>query len=223
MTELPPICLATERARSLAFSPDGANLAVAPWRSRQVKLFDWPTGRPAAVLNGRCGDINRLTFSRDSSKLVTADTSSQVCILDRATRRERAHFQAHASGIAALVLSPDGALIATGSYLDAAIRLWDTEEGKPRGILPNGSDGVTGLGFSPDGAMLAVSRTDGVGTLWELASKRQIAEIRVSAGSLQAIAFSAEGLVLATAGSDGAVRCWDVAKLIGGKSHAATQ
>ena len=38
--------------------------------------------------------------------------------------------------------------------------------------------GVTGIAFSPDGTTLAQSRADGIASLWDLASARQIGAVK---------------------------------------------
>ena len=68
----------------------------------------------------------------------------------------------HDSGITAVAYSPNGNVFATASYVDVAIRLWDSASGEPRGSLPSVLAGVTGLAFSPDGTTLALSRRTGM-------------------------------------------------------------
>jgi WD40 repeat protein len=215
--EQEPLSLGTMAARYVVFSPDGAMLAVATWKSSNVILYDWRAARQIAVLDGHGGEVNILAFSPDGSKLVAADSTSQVGIWELASRKTRARWQAHPTGMSALAHSPNGTLFATASYLDDAIRLWDSTDGEPRGILQGAATGVTGIAFSPDGTRLAQSRTDGMASLWDLASARQIGAVRASADSLQAIAFAGDGRMFATSGFDGAVRYWDVAKAIVGE------
>jgi WD40 repeat protein len=215
--EKEPLSLGTEAARYVVFSPDGATLAVAARKSHKITLYDWRRGRRVAVLDGHDAEVNILAFSPDGSKLVAADSTSCVCIWELASRQVLARWNAHASGISALAHSPKDGLIATASYLDDAVRLWDSASGEPRGILQGPTTGVTGIAFSPDGTTLAHSRSDGVASLWDIATARQVGTVKAFKASLQAIAFARDGRVFATSGFDGAVRYWDLAQAIGGE------
>ena len=97
--EQEPLSLGTKAARYVVFSPNGAMLAVATWSSHKVTLYDWRDARPIAVLDGHAGEVNILAFSPDGLKLVAADSASQVCIRDLASRRAQARWRAHAAGI----------------------------------------------------------------------------------------------------------------------------
>jgi WD40 repeat protein len=216
LSELEPLTLGKEAARSVKFSPDGSTLAVVTWRSRKITLYEWPGRRPIAVLDGHGGEVNTVVFSTDGRTLVTADSASEVCVWDVASRTARARWQAHATGISALVHAPNGSVFATASFIDGTVRLWDSADGKPLGSLPNDGTGVTGLAFSPDATNLVLSRADGIASLWELAPARQIGTVKTSTGSLQTIAFAGDGRSFATGGFDGSVRYWDVAQAIAG-------
>ncbi len=97
--EQEPLSLGTAKARYGVFSPDGAMLAVATWKSRTVTVYDWRSARPIAVLDGHCGEINILAFSPDGSKLVAADSTSQICIWELASQKARARWRANAAGV----------------------------------------------------------------------------------------------------------------------------
>jgi WD40 repeat protein len=199
--------------RSATFSPDGKRLAVGTSKSQRqraiVAIWEWPARRRLADLGPFEGSINALAFSPDGSRLVIADASGQTLLWDVAAGRTLARRRAHEAGIIGLAFSPDGRLFATTSYHEGVIRLWDSISGGPRGSrqVPTA---VASLAFSPDGSTLAMARGDGIASLSDAATGREIGAVHVSTGALQAVAFSEDGHLLATGGVDGSIRLWQL-------------
>ena len=98
----------------VAFSPDGATLAVAYDDSGNVNLFDAGTGENGRLLDGRTPitNIPEIAFTSDSSQLVASHGNGDVDVFDVASgelvvRRED-DFTTNA-----LAISPDGSTVAT--------------------------------------------------------------------------------------------------------------
>ncbi|MGH3887880.1 MAG: WD40 repeat domain-containing protein [Pseudonocardiaceae bacterium] len=130
-------------------------------------------------------------------------------------------LRGHQGSVRSAAFSPDGSLIATGSYTDATIRLWDSASGRelanlPAGTRPEGLEGpltVTDVVFSPDGTTLVsnVVALDGL-RLWDVATRQQLAGFPTHATHASAIALSPDGTVLAIGNPDNSnVELWDVA------------
>ena len=73
----------------------------------------------------------------------------------------------HSSRVLAVVFSPDGHLLASGS-VDRTIRLWDVTSGECLRILQGHSNYVRSLVFTPDGRTLASGGDDGTIKLWDM-------------------------------------------------------
>ncbi len=204
-----------EPVRWLAFSPDGAMLAIGEWMGaegrRVVSVWDWKNGRRLALLDAFCSGINALAFAPDGTQLAVGDSSGAVTLWDTRRWCASAKFQAHASapgGACSLAFAPTGGVLATAGASDRNVRLWDATEGKL--LMTLTATGCVGaLGFSPDGTLLATAQDDGYVGVWEYAAGRRLASIPTDDRALHSLAFSGDGRLLATGSLDGVVRLWD--------------
>jgi WD40 repeat protein len=119
--------------------------------------------------------------------------------------------------VTSVAVSPDGSLVATGSF-DGRVRIYDARTGALRRVI--GSDpsrGVRALAFAPDGKTIASGGLEMDRTLkfWDV---RTGALVRAMAGhetagqlyaELHAVAYAPGGKVVASAGRDGFVLVWD--------------
>src|SRR6267142_3642075 len=121
-------------------------------------------------------------------------------------------------GATRLVFSPDGRLLATGTFRSGTIKLWETATGRELRNLSTGGQSTTGLSpvvaFSADGRLLAAAAGNNSVKVWDAISGRELQTLAgggqstfMSALGFSFIAFSADGKRL-VAVSD-AIRVWD--------------
>jgi WD40 repeat protein len=141
--------------------------------------------------------------------------AGKVHLLDPATGRLVRAFSAEmgpgspvARAVSALAFSPDGKMLAVGSWSTRAT-LWDLTTGRKPHTLKHAVV-VTSLAFTPDGRRLVTATADGMLRLWDVATGRELLALR-GPGQDTRVAFSPDGRRLAAGANPRGVMVWEAA------------
>jgi WD40 repeat protein len=116
----------------------------------------------------------------------------------------------HADRVHSVAFSPDGKILASGSY-DRTIRLWNVGTHSQIGKLTGNAREVYSVAFSHDGRTLASGGDDETVRLWDVRTHRQLGRpMKGHDGEINSVAFSPDGTTVASGGENGTVRLWDV-------------
>jgi WD40 repeat protein len=124
--------------------------------------------------------------------------------------------QAHAGGVRALCLSPDGAWLLSGG-VDETLCLWGADRLQEVRRVVEGVGPVEDVALAPDGkwaasCALRLFREDMVVQMWDLPTAREAGRLGGFAGAVHCVALSADGRRLAAGGADRTIRIWSVAE-----------
>jgi serine/threonine-protein kinase len=115
----------------------------------------------------------------------------------------------HTDTVWAVAVSPDGQILASGSY-DKTIRLWDIQTGKLQRTLTGHTDAVRAIAFSPDGQMLASGSGDKTIKIWHTQTGELARTLYGHVGPIWAIATSPDAKTLASGSYDGVIKTWNL-------------
>jgi len=112
----------------------------------------------------------------------------------------------------ALAFSPDGSILASGSFVDR-VRLWDASAwALLRTLSGHTNAAANSVAFSPDGSTLASGSHDDTIRLWDLSSGTLLRTLSGHTESISSVAFSSDGEILASGSHDDTIKLWDASR-----------
>ncbi|MDE3000875.1 MAG: hypothetical protein OXU79_17505 [Gemmatimonadota bacterium] len=178
---------------SVAFSPNGGIFASGS-DDRKITLWDVATHEKVATLEGHASGVTSLAFLRDGT--LVSGAFEEIKVWDLATGTPIAEYFRNACIINTIVVSPDGATVASGGKYELV--LWDVATGAQSAISVN----APLLSYSPDGSVLATKSADGFIQLWDAATLENPTTVYQGfhgvGGNLGFLAFSPDGKTIAS-------------------------
>jgi WD40 repeat protein len=207
---------------ALALSADGKSLCTFGGDDA-VRVWDWTTGKETRQERLATGATHAVFATEGRFAFAVGN---QVTLRGKGGTKTWRLAAGEFPPLLALALSPDGEVLATRSYDDPEIRLYNAN-GKLRSTLGRRGEGPTFIGdgtrevagvvtpdvvFSPDGRHLAGAGPRRQLCLWDVTTGKLVWEIPPRAGQvIERFAFSPTGLSLASIQSDGAVTLYEAA------------
>ena len=186
-----PLPLSNGGIRSVAYSPDGATIAIGDGeiKATSVTLIEAATGKKRLKVPLPVNWIvQSLAFSPDS-KTLAASGGPSTRLFDTATGEERLKIDRKAIG---LRFSPDGATLV--GAVGGTIYRWDAITG--RSLIPEGGDSsVDQIAVTPDGDRLITRGNEGDGHIWDARTGEH--RRRLEMGWQRGFALSPDGRFLA--------------------------
>jgi WD40 repeat protein/DNA-binding SARP family transcriptional activator len=211
-----------------AFSPDGTMVATASVDGT-VMVWGVETGHLQGVLNlngSVAPDIGRVSvaFTPDGRRIITRASTIEVWDVPPGPS---AVLSGHERDVAALDVSPDNRLLATGGR-DGTLQLWELPDGELTEAMEVHESHMTAISFSPDGTTLVsanpfqstASQSPFPASIWQVDTGelvRSLTTPQTGGRSCPHVcqtfsaAFSPDGATIVTSGQDGVIRLREAA------------
>ena len=207
----PPVYAAPPVITALAFSPDGATLAVSGYR--EVLLHKGDGSGLVARLVGQAQRIEGLAFSPDSATLACVGGSpgrfGEVQFWDPKAGKLKGALRSTYDTLYGGAFSPDGARFAFGCA-DNSARVVEVKDLKEVLKVDSHSDWVFGTAYSKEGKHLITLGRDGALKLIEGATGSFVDDIGKNYGELKVLARSPKDDTVAIGGDERIPRLYKV-------------
>ena len=160
-----------------AFSPDGKTLVSAA-ADQTVKLWNAETGQRILTLTEPTKGLNAVVFHPRGQEIAAVGVDKMIRIYDwngTTAKLKRSAF-AHDAPILALVYSPDGTTLFTGSE-DRRIKAWDAASLQERHVYENLADWPQTLAVNRAGTRLAAGFANGDLVLFDAQSAKKLGDV----------------------------------------------
>lgn len=168
-----------QRVFSIAFSSDGATLAIAcgePGRSGEVRLIDFSSGKVKGVTARSTDVILDVAFRPGDGQLAAASADNLIRIVDTETLTEIHALASHADWVTAVAWSDDGSRLASASR-DKSAKVFDADSGQLLVSYQGHAAAVRGVAFLPDAKQVMSTGDDGKLHRWNVANAKKTAEV----------------------------------------------
>jgi WD40 repeat protein len=172
---------------------------------------------PQGVLTGVRFPIQALAFSRDGTRLTTANyyvgpPAEEIEVTDwDVTSGQRTGQCSMALGAVRCAALAAGGRILVSLSINHGVWLWDREFAQPQQLLRESPHLVPALAFSEDGGLLATANDAWEIVVRDVAGRQPKALCRGHVDDIFALAFAPDGQTLASGGADTTLRLWDAA------------
>ena len=192
---------------SLAFSPDGMQLASGGYRS--IRLWRRAIPKPALSLDTGLEGAPAAA-SPDGKWLAAAGPGSGIRVWEASSGRLVKELSGHSDRVRSLAFSPDGERLSSGSA-DHSVRVWTLSDGSS--ISVDAQAEVLAVAWASEGKRLAAGCADRLiriftvpapGAGWEPAK-----ELKGHTGPVTALSTVGPGKQILSGSEDGTLRLWD--------------
>ena len=133
-------------------------------------------GGSCASLRANAGIVYSAAFSRDGSRVVTANGDGTALVWDTATGRLLDRLVSPSGQLRSAAFSPDGKWVAAGA-VDGSVTVWNLADGQVAAVIQQHAEAIVSVEFSADGQRILSASDDGTAVMSACVSCRPMKEL----------------------------------------------
>ena len=197
--------------RTVAFSPVNASLLASAGGNNTIKLWNLQNNT-VTTFRGHTGQVNAVAFSPNGQLLASGGDDWTFKLWSVPQQQHIATFEHIPTGrgrsqVKGVTFAPDGQSLASAGYL--GVKLWDIDNQVEIATFQHDNWTFT-VAFSPNGQRLATGDNEGIVKIWDVQTRKVIAQLEGDTVGVYTVTFSPDGRTLATAGYHGQIKLWSV-------------
>ncbi|MBA2306562.1 WD40 repeat domain-containing protein [Candidatus Dependentiae bacterium] len=173
-----------------ALSRKGSYYALGS-KKGNVLIGDAKTGKEGGTLSGHTAAVSWVTFSSDSTLLLSCSMDTTAKLWDRSTMKLMHTLSGHKGVLFTGSFSLDGKRVITGAA-DNTVKVWDVTTGKLIKTFPLGFC-VDAVSLCDGGSAVCATSLNGIAKKWEVDQGEQVASVRGPRGPLVVSEFTPDG------------------------------
>jgi WD40 repeat protein len=191
---------------AVAVFPNKRRMVTGSW-DKTLRLWDLETGVVLKKMEGHNSQVLRLAVSRDGQIIASSDENGELIAWHGETGKSLTEpIKAHSKRIRSVDFSPDGTVLATGSW-DNTVKFWCTKTWQMQGEPIQCGDSVYCVRYSPPGELLAIATYKNI-QIYNPGTRECVASF---GGYSMSLAWMPDGTRLLSGGDneDPNIREWD--------------
>lgn len=203
------LCDLSETALSVAFNPDGTQLAAGAG-DRTIRLFDVSSGKQTRLVRQHADWVQSVAYSRDGQQIVSASRDRTARIMDAAKGELEVTYNGHDTPLLGAIFHPTGSTVLSLAAHARELHRWDIATGLAKAKAFQFDSEL--LRFAANGALLyTTSLADDAIQVSQLSDRAPLFTLYGHRASVQSLAFPRGSQTLASGSYDGEVILWDLA------------
>ena len=197
----------------IAFSPDSETI-ICGGISGEISLWDAITGKHKNTIPEPSNYEHAIAFNTIGQTYAVSNALAEqdcgIYINDLNTGKLKIKLSGHSWAVRCLAFNPAGNILASSSYGENKIRLWDPHTGESKLTLTGHEADFDSLAFSPDGKTLVSGSVDGIIRFWDAhTGNPKYDTFNGHNGYTESFAFTSNGKTVTIAYDYGTIRVWD--------------